>query len=78
MGLWRGDRHFGGRHDCNAEYVRILRDLWSTGLSDFKGEFLRMGRCVLSPRPSKPIKPLAAGQSDRGMEFAAQYCDDDV
>src|SRR5436309_9465046 len=34
-----------------------------------------MKACKLSPRPSGPIKLVAAGQSDRGMEFAAQYCD---
>ena len=75
MGLWPGDQHFGKRYDYSTEYVRILRDLWETGLSDLKGEFFQMDRCVLSPRPSKPIKVVAAGQSDRGMEFAAQYCD---
>ena len=75
MGLWPGDQHFGKRYDYSTEYVRILRDLWETGLSDFKGEYFQMDKCVLSPRPKKPIQVVAAGQSDRGMEFAAQYCD---
>lgn len=26
MGLWRGDQHFGRRHDYSTDYVRILRD----------------------------------------------------
>jgi pyrimidine oxygenase len=34
-----------------------------------------MEACKLSPRPASPIKLVAAGQSDRGMEFAARYCD---
>lgn len=75
MGLWPGDQHFGKRYDYSTEYVRILRDLWGTGLSNLKGEFFQMDNCVLSPRPKKPISVVAAGQSDRGMEFAAQYCD---
>lgn len=75
MGLWPGDQYFGTRYDYSTEYVRILRDLWETGVSDFKGEYFQMDKCVLSPRPKKPIQVVSAGQSDRGMEFAATYCD---
>src|SRR5580698_10193671 len=75
MGLWPGDEHFAKRYDYSTEYVRILRDLWTTGQSDLKGEYFQMDACKLSPRPKVPIKLVAAGQSDRGMEFAAQYCD---
>jgi pyrimidine oxygenase len=75
MGLWPGDDHFGKRYDYSTEYVRILQDLWTTGQSDLKGEYFQMDDCKLSPRPKSPVKLVAAGQSDRGMEFAAQYCD---
>jgi pyrimidine oxygenase len=75
MGLWPGDAHFGRRYDYSTEYVRILRDLWETGTSDLKGEYFQMDECKLSPLPSAPMKVVAAGQSDRGMEFAAEYCD---
>jgi pyrimidine oxygenase len=75
MGLWPGDGHFGKRYDYSTEYVRIMRELWESGHSDFKGEYFQMDACKLSPRPSRPIKLVSAGQSDRGMEFAAQYCD---
>ena len=34
-----------------------------------------MDNCKLSSPPSVPIKLVSAWQSDRGMEFAAQYCD---
>ncbi len=75
MGLWPGDQHFAKRYDYSTEYVRILRDLWETGQSDLQGEYFRMDACKLSPRPASPVKLVSAGQSDRGMEFAAQYCD---
>jgi pyrimidine oxygenase len=75
MGLWPGDAHFAKRYDYSTEYVRIMRELWETGTSDLKGEFFQMDQCKLSPRPAEPIKLVAAGQSDRGMEFAARYCD---
>ena len=52
-----------------------MKQLWETGHSDFKGAYFRMDACKLSPRPSTPVKLVAAGQSDRGMEFAARYCD---
>ena len=75
MGLWPGDQHFAKRYDYSTEYVRILRDLWETGQSDLQGEYFRMDACKLSPRPASPVKLVSAGQSDRGMEFAAQFCD---
>lgn len=75
MGLWPGDAHFAKRYDYSTEYVRILHDLWETGQSDLKGEFFQMEGCKLCPRPKVPIKLVSAGQSDRGMEFAAKYCD---
>ena len=75
MGLWPGDHHFGRRYDYSTEYVQVMQDLWERGHSDFKGEFFTMDACKLSPRPGKRIPLVSAGQSDRGMAFAAQYCD---
>ncbi len=75
MGLWPGDEHFGRRYDYSTEYVRVLRDLWETGHSDFKGEWFQMEDCRLSPRPEAAVPVVSAGQSDRGMQFAATYCD---
>jgi len=75
MGLWPGDHHFAKRYDYSTEYVRVLRDLWETGQSDLQGEYFHMDACKLSPCPASPVKLVSAGQSDRGMEFAAQYCD---
>ncbi len=75
MGLWPGEAHFARRYEYVSEYVQIMRDLWTTGRSDFKGEFFQMDDCVLSPRPSGPILIVGAGQSDRGMRFVAEYGD---
>jgi pyrimidine oxygenase len=75
MGLWPGDDHFGKRYDYSTEFVTVMRDLWTAGHSDFKGEYFQMDACKLSPLPKTPVKLVAAGQSDRGMEFASQYCD---
>jgi pyrimidine oxygenase len=75
MGLWPGDEYFGKRYDYAAEYVHILRDLWTTGVSNFKGEHFTMTDCKLSPRPQADMKIICAGQSDAGMAFTAQYAD---
>ena len=75
MGLWPGDEHFGKRYDYSSEYVTVMKDLWETGHSDFKGTYFNMEDCRLSPRPVSPVKLVAAGQSDRGMEFAARHCE---
>ncbi|MFE3058735.1 pyrimidine utilization protein A [Nocardia sp. NPDC059239] len=75
MGLWPGDEYFGYRYDYSSEYVQVMRDLWETGKSDFKGEHFEMHDCHMRPMPSKPITVVSAGQSDRGMKFVADHCD---
>jgi pyrimidine oxygenase len=74
MGLWP-ERHFQRRYEYCAEYVQVMRDLWTTGRSDFKGEFFTMDDCRLLPLPQTPIKVICAGQSEKGMAFAAEYGD---
>ncbi len=75
MGLWPGDDYFGYRYDYSSEYVHVMKELWSTGESNFKGRHFQMTDCAMKPRPSADIKIVAAGQSGRGMEFAAHYAD---
>jgi pyrimidine oxygenase len=74
MGLWP-EHHFRRRYEYCAEYVQVMRDLWTTGRSDLKGEFFTMEDCRLLPLPQTPIKIICAGQSDAGMAFAATYGD---
>ncbi|HIQ54791.1 MAG TPA: LLM class flavin-dependent oxidoreductase, partial [Pseudomonas pachastrellae] len=49
MGLWPGDEFFANRYDYLGEYATVLRDLWTTGRSDFKGEHFQMDDCRVSP-----------------------------
>lgn len=74
MDLWPGDEYFGYRYDYGAEYVSVMRDLWENGSSDFKGKHFTMDDCKLSPQPSK-VEIVAAGQSAKGMAFAAEHAD---
>jgi len=75
MGLWPGEEHYNKRYDYSTEYVTILRELWETGTSSFKGEYFHMEDCKLSPRPQAYVKVVCAGQSPRGIEFGAGYGD---
>ncbi|MCB2106705.1 MAG: LLM class flavin-dependent oxidoreductase [Rhodobacteraceae bacterium] len=72
MGLWPGDVHFESRYDYADEYVTILRDLWSTGKSNFKGKFFTMNDAEIKPVPSTFVPLVCAGQSPRGIKFTAE------
>jgi pyrimidine oxygenase len=75
MGLWPGDAHFTKRYDYSSEYVTVMRELWQTGASSFKGEYFHMEDCKLSPRPQAHVKIVCAGQSPRGIQFGAEHGD---
>jgi pyrimidine oxygenase len=75
MGVWPGEAYFGDRYAYCGEYVTILRELWETGRSDFKGRWFTMKDCQLSPRPKSHIDVVCAGQSEKGLAFCAQYGD---
>ncbi len=75
MGLWPGDAHYQQRYEYCEEYVTVMKELWATGRSDLKGQFLTMDDCRCSPLPSRPIPIVCAGQSDRGTRFAAEFAD---
>jgi len=75
MNLWPGQEHFLNRYEFCAEYVTVMKDLWRDGESNFKGRFLTMDNCKLLPKPQADIKIVCAGQSQTGVEFAAQHAD---
>src|SRR3954462_3686081 len=75
MGLWPGDEYFAHRYRYATEYVRVLRDLWETGVCDLQGEFFTMNDCRLSPRPKADMKLRRAATSDAGLEFTARHAD---
>ncbi|MBE9607134.1 pyrimidine utilization protein A [Acetobacteraceae bacterium H6797] len=75
MDIWPGEEHFARRYEFCTEYVQILRDLWDSGKSDFKGDFFKMTDCRVEPKPPGKIDIISAGQSARGMQFAAEHAD---
>lgn len=75
MGIWPGEQYFTRRYEYCSEYVQVMQDLWASGRSDLKGEFFQMTDCRCSPQPTAKINVISAGQSNRGMRFAAEYAD---
>jgi pyrimidine oxygenase len=75
MGLWPGDEFYSERYDYASEYVTIMRELWETGSSDFKGKFFTLDDCQCKPMPKGDIKIVSAGGSPRGRRFTAEHCD---
>ena len=75
MGIWPGDEFYAYRYEYAEEYVTILRDLWTTGRSDLKGQFFTMNDCRCLPLPRGKIDVVYAGASQRGHRFAAEYAD---
>lgn len=73
--IWLGSEYFGYRYDYAQEYVQAMKELWVNGQSDFNGKHFTMNDCKLLPKPSNPIKIVAAEQSPRGTKFAAEYAD---
>ena len=74
MGLWPGDSHYKDRYKYLAEYAQILRDLFDTGVSNFKGDYFTMTDCRVSPRAAE-TKLICAGSSNEGLAFTAEYAD---
>lgn len=75
MGLWPGDEYFGYRYEYSTEYVKVMQELWATGSCTMDGKFFQMDDCMCKPTPSHKIELVCAGQSERGMEFCADYGD---
>ena len=72
MGIWPGAEHYKRRYDYCAEYVTIMKELWETGRSDFKGDFFQMDDCRCLPMPTAKIPIICAAQSDAGTRYAAR------
>lgn len=66
------------RYDCAAEWLEVIKLLWQSDVPiDFDGKYYQVKQALLKPRPiQRPYPPvMCAGQSSKGREFAAKYCD---
>jgi probable F420-dependent oxidoreductase len=60
-----------------AEYVAVLRELWSDGPSEFSGEFYQVPRGSVQPKPVQPGGPpvLLGGLARPALERAGRIAD---
>lgn len=67
---------FGDRAARSAEYVRVLRALWSGAPTAFAGDFLRFEPVIVRPQPARGSIPiLVGGNSDAALERVARWGD---
>ena len=75
MGLWQGDDYFKRRYEYAAEYLDLLRKLWTQDRVTHHSDFFHFDDCKSYPKPSRQIPIICAGQSDRGIAFTSQHAD---
>jgi pyrimidine oxygenase len=75
MGIWPGSEHYRRRYDYCGEYVSIMKELWASGQSDFKGDFFQMDDCRCLPTPTAKVPIICAAQSEAGTKFAVEHAD---
>ncbi|MDP9465416.1 MAG: LLM class F420-dependent oxidoreductase [Actinomycetota bacterium] len=66
---------FGSRGRRMEEQVAVLRSLWGDELVDFDGEFHRIDRAALVPRPARPIPVWFGGSKQASLRRAARTGD---
>jgi len=66
-----------GRGRRTEEYIAVLRELWSAGLSEFAGEFYQVPRGIVEPKPVQPGGPpvLLGGMARPALERAGRIAD---
>lgn len=75
IGLWPGSEYYERRYDYAAEYVHILRRLWTEDEVHHEGEFFKLNGATVLPKPAKMPTVVSAGQSPKGLEFTVQNGD---
>jgi pyrimidine oxygenase len=75
MGMWPGDEHYQKRYEYAAEYVHVLKELWTTGRTTFEGAYFKLDDCSVSPYPGRELPLVCAGQSPTGRQFVADHAD---
>ncbi|KHK90734.1 LLM class F420-dependent oxidoreductase [Novosphingobium malaysiense] len=66
---------FRSRGKRVEEQIDLLRKLWTSPLVDFEGEFDRVDRAALNPRPTRPVPIWLGGFADVALRRAAKIAD---
>jgi pyrimidine oxygenase len=63
------------RYDYAAEWVRVLKRLWSEPSVTHDGEYFHLDNCVSEPKPQPRPFLVCAGTSDEGLRFTIREAD---
>lgn len=63
------------RYRRSAEFIEVVRGLWSNERFDYRGDFYRINDAWLSPRPAGPLEVFQGGNSTAAREMAARHSD---
>ncbi|MFT4198400.1 MAG: LLM class flavin-dependent oxidoreductase [Pseudoxanthomonas sp.] len=77
MGAWRDEVGHDARYDLGAEWIEVIKRLWSQPAVDFDGKYFRMDDCQSDPKPISRPRPflVCAGTSTKGMQFTIDHMD---
>jgi len=64
--------HRGRRSE---EYLRVLRALWSEGITEHEGEFYRVPPAHLDPKPAPPPPIILGGTAEPALRRAGRLAD---
>jgi probable F420-dependent oxidoreductase len=84
LGIGAGSNHveyeslgasFEDRGRMLDEQVEVLRTLWGEPLTDYRGDFHRIDRAALIPKPTSPVPLWFGGRSAPALRRAAAHGD---
>ncbi|MBP8231487.1 LLM class flavin-dependent oxidoreductase [Rhizorhabdus sp.] len=75
MGIWPGSDYYERRYDYAAEYIHVVKRLWTEDEVTHDGEFFKLNRATVSPKPAKMPTIVSAGQSPKGLDFTVNNAD---
>ncbi|MFA3877974.1 LLM class flavin-dependent oxidoreductase [Streptomyces sp. MMCC 100] len=73
--VWPGYEYNSYRWEYCGEYCQVLRELWETGVSHFKGRYFQYDDLRVGPLPPRHIDLVCAGASQQAIEFTTRYAD---
>ena len=84
-GWWAEEaKQYGGvftehdeRYDRTAEFIEILKGLWTEDTFSYQGKFYQIEQAKLSPKPVQCPHPIlyAGGESEKGKQIISSLCD---
>jgi alkanesulfonate monooxygenase SsuD/methylene tetrahydromethanopterin reductase-like flavin-dependent oxidoreductase (luciferase family) len=59
------------------EQIRAIKEIWTTGESEFHGKFMNFDKMKAYPKPHQQPHPpiIMGGSGERAIECAAEICD---